>query len=333
VFAWVYAAALALAGLMLAATYAEAKSPAKRPASPAAVVQPASAGPARFFTLNELLARGGRPGAGGLAAVEQTNTATDAGTGANTGVAGPGPEPFGLYSFRAPEGALWVKWRALEADLEAEAGALAQCAADAQACTPEAARFAAIVGETKARDGRARLETANRLVNGALRYVNDYEQHGVADRWTAPLAALAAGQGDCEEYAVAKFAVLKAAGVAESEMRLVLVRDTQIRVDHAVLAVRADAGWLVLDNRKGTVVEVADVRHYQPLYSVGADGVRLFAAPYANWGEGEGGEFAAWALRGSDGEVLGLDPGIAAGWTLRGIDGGTLDIEPAAAGF
>ncbi|MCC6948633.1 MAG: transglutaminase-like cysteine peptidase [Bradyrhizobiaceae bacterium] len=314
-FVLAFALAFSLAG---GAAVAAPKKPAPAPGALAA-----GSAPARFFTLNELLARGDRPGAGGLASIEKTNTATDA--DANSSVAG--PEPFGLYAFRAPEGALWVKWRALEADIKTEAAAFAQCAADAKSCTPEAARFAAIVEETKARDGRARLETANRLVNGALRYVNDYEQHGVADRWTAPLGALAAGQGDCEEYAVTKFAVLRAAGVAESEMRLVLVRDMQIRVDHAVLAVRAGAGWLVLDNRRGTVVETADVRHYQPLYAVGAGGVKLFAAPYANWGEGEVGEFAAWTLRGSDGEPF------AAGWTLRGIDGGTLDIEPAAASF
>lgn len=331
---------LALAGLLLVATYAEAKSAAKKPEpAAAAAALPANPAPARFFTLNDLIARGGadRSGASGrVANVARPDTASDAG---ETPIARSGPEPFGLYSFRAPDGVLWKKWRGLEADMAAEAKALARCAGDGKACTPEAARFAAIAAETKSRDGRARLETAQRLVNGALRYATDYEQHGVADRWTAPLAALAAGRGDCEEYAVAKYAVLRAAGVAESDMRLVLVRDTKIRIDHAVLAVRFEGRWLVLDNRKRDVVETADVRHYQPLYALGSDGVQLFAAPYANWGEGEN-EFAGWALRGSDGAAFaaewtlrGSEGGETAEWTLRGIDGELPDVEPAAQNF
>jgi predicted transglutaminase-like cysteine proteinase len=309
--------ALALAG---GAAIAAPKKPvpAVSPEARAAETRPANAAPARFFTLNELLAKGDRAGAKGqVAAVEPAATATDAAAEPATKN---GPEPFGLFSFRAPEGALWIKWRALEADLKAEA--------KAPAGSPEAARLAAMIDEAKSRDGRARIETANRLVNASLRYVTDYEQHGIADRWTAPLAALAAGRGDCEEYAIAKYVVLRAAGFEESELRLVLVRDTQIRIDHAILAVRFEGRWLVLDNRKREAVETADVRHYQPLYAVGQDGVKLLAAQYANWGDA-GADFANWTLRGSDGKEF------AAEWTLRGIDGGKLDAEPAAnaAGF
>lgn len=323
------AAALALA--LAAATGAPAIAASKKPAPDAAAhaghaVQPGGQGPARFFTINEILAKKNaeRAGTGGRVAAVERDTATDAAPDAPALKLG--PEPFGLYSFRAPDGPLWKKWRGLEADLADEARALDACGADAKRCTPEAARFAAIVAETKGREGRARLETANRLVNSALRYVSDLEQHGVPDRWTAPLAAIAAGRGDCEEYAVAKYAALRAAGVPEAAMRLVLVRDTAARIDHAVLAVRHEERWLVLDNRKGTVVESGDVRHYQPLFALGPDGVKLFAAPYASWGEGEGenSEFAGWNLRGTDGTEF-------AEWTLRGIDGGTLDAEPAAA--
>jgi predicted transglutaminase-like cysteine proteinase len=302
----------------------EARAAESRPAN-------AAPAPARFFTLNELLAKGDRGAKGQVAAIEPGDIATDADAVPATIN---GPEPFGLYSFRAPEGTLWMKWRALEADLQAEAKTLAQCGADAKSCAPEALRLAAMVDETRSRDGRARLETANRLVNGALRYVTDYEQHGLADRWTAPLAALAAGRGDCEEYAIMKYVVLRAAGMEESELRLVLVRDRQIRIDHAVLAARFEGRWLVLDNRKSGVVETADVRHYQPLYALGAGGVKLFAAPYANWGEGAAGFdalAAGWTLRGSDGQDF------AADWTLRGIDDGgldpTIDAEPAAENF
>ena len=34
------------------------------------------------------------------------------------------------------------------------------------------------------------------------------------DAWTSPFAALAAGAGDCKQYAVLKYAALQAAGFA-----------------------------------------------------------------------------------------------------------------------
>jgi predicted transglutaminase-like cysteine proteinase len=62
----------------------------------------------------------------------------------------------------------------------------------------------------------------------------------VPDRWTAPLATLRAEAGNCEDFAATKYAPLRAAGVAEIDVRLVLGHDTQVRIDHAVLAVRLD---------------------------------------------------------------------------------------------
>jgi predicted transglutaminase-like cysteine proteinase len=63
-------------------------------------------------------------------------------------------------------------------------------------------------------------------------------------------------------------------------MRLVLVHDTQINIDHAVLAVHHDGEWLVLDNRRSFVTEPDDeLKHYTPLFALDQDGVKLFAAP------------------------------------------------------
>jgi hypothetical protein len=63
---------------------------------------------------------------------------------------------------------------------------------------------------------------------------------------------------------------------------LLLVKDRAVRQDHAVLAVRLDARWLVLDNRRDTPLETADLRHFQPLFTLDSRGVNLFAAPYAS---------------------------------------------------
>jgi len=308
-----WAATLILA-LSIAPSEANADAGGRRSAS-------FDVGPARGFTINEMLAsrEAGRPDATRqVATIERSGKATDGSRELAPLGRRDGPEPFGQYALRAPEGQLWVKWRAMEMDLAEEAKAISGCAVDPKNCTVDARRYFLIVEETKKRQGRARLETANRLLNRAIRYTPDDSQHGVPDRWTAPLASLVAERGDCEDFAIAKYAVLRAAGVAEADMRLVLVRDTAARLDHAVLAVLFEGRWLVLDNRHTMTVEAEELRHYMPLFALDHEGVKLFAAAYASWGDGHG-IFAEWTLRGSDAADFGA-------WELRGSD-----VEPAAA--
>ena len=243
--------------------------------------------PARFFTIKQVLAKidAGRaagkdgehkPNATRLAALGDPATRSDALRGT---LPPQGKEPFGLFAFRAPEGILWRKWRGVEADLAAESRVLARCR-DEDDCPPAARRFRKIVEAVKARDGRARIAEANRDINASIRYVSDLAQHGEPDRWTAPLASLAAGRGDCEDYAIAKYVVLREAGFPVVDMQLVLVRDRLARQDHAVLSVRLDGRWLILDNRHTRLVEAADLPHFMPLFGIDYQGVKLFAAPY-----------------------------------------------------
>jgi predicted transglutaminase-like cysteine proteinase len=241
--------------------------------------------PATFFSINAVLAKldrqhGRGPDAMRLASLTPANIATDASAAAKE--APPlGNEPFGLFTFRAPEGMLWRKWRGIEADLVREQAVLDKCRSDAESCPSHAAQFLRLIGAVKSKSGRARLEEANRAVNTAIRYVSDMIQHGEADRWSAPLATFATAKGDCEDYAIAKYVALREAGFPQDELRLVLVRDRAVRQDHAVLAARLDDHWLILDNRQSRLIEDSDASSFTPLFAIDHDGVHLFAAPYA----------------------------------------------------
>jgi predicted transglutaminase-like cysteine proteinase len=201
-----------------------------------------------------------------------------------------GNEPFGLFALRAPAGLAWTKWRGVEDDIAVEREIVARCRAEPEHCaSPAAVRFIALVDDARRRDGRDRLDAVNRAVNAALRYVSDLVQHGVPDLWSAPLASLAAGAGDCEDYAIAKYEVLREAGVAAEDLRLVVGRDLSIGQDHAVLAVRqADlpgqpdlpgqgGRWLILDSRNATVIADAEMIGFVPILAMGPSGVDLFA--------------------------------------------------------
>ena len=126
---------------------------------------------------------------------------------------------------------------------------------------------AAFASSQRGKDVMARLEAVNSYVNGRVRYVDDRTQFGVADRWMTATETLSRGRGDCEDFAIAKRAMLRAAGVAESDLYLVVLKDLTRRADHAVLVVRAHGRFLVLDNGTNRIVDSSTAADYKPIFS------------------------------------------------------------------
>ncbi len=187
----------------------------------------------------------------------------------------PRTEPFGLIALRAAEGELWRKWRGVQREIRAESQLLALCRAHPDECpSAPARRFLAMIETAQAREGRARLGEINRAINLSIRPMSDLAQYGVVDLWTSPLATLAAGAGDCEDYAIAKYVALREAGLDNQDLRLMIVRDTKLREDHAVVAARLDGRWLVLDNRRLVLLEDMQLKQYAPLFEIDDDGVK-----------------------------------------------------------
>lgn len=136
-------------------------------------------------------------------------------------------EPFGLPTSMLADGPLRAKWEAVERAITAESGIIAACANDPGHCASQPAlRFLEIVKMASGREGLARFGEINRAFNLAIRPVSDRAQYGVEDYWSSPLATLAAGAGDCEDYAIAKLVALRAAGVAAEDLRLLIIRET-----------------------------------------------------------------------------------------------------------
>ena len=192
-------------------------------------------------------------------------------------VIGKSAEPFGLFASALSFGALREKWQGVERRLGDERVQLALCDGDRDRCvSPAALQFLAIVDNAKARDGRARLGEINRAINLAIRPMSDLAQYGAIDVWSSPLVTFASGAGDCEDYAIAKFAALRHAGVSPDDLRIVIMHDTLRDEDHAVAAARLDGHWLMLDNRRMAMVEDADVRNYRPTFVIDQYGVMQY---------------------------------------------------------
>ena len=103
-------------------------------------------------------------------------------------------------------------------------------------------------------------------------YRKDTLLHSTGEHWASPVETLARRAGDCEDFSILKYALLRDLGVKDEEMRIVVLKDTLTRQYHAVLAVRHKGHWLILDNRFSRVRFERDLPHYQALYSVNSVG-------------------------------------------------------------
>ncbi len=185
-------------------------------------------------------------------------------------------EPFSAATMPWFSGDVFEKWQVVAAQLHAEDDVLSRCREDTTNCPPAAQKFLAIVAAGRAQAGRARIGAINRAVNLAIQQTSDLKQWGVVEHWSPPLETLATGRGDCEDYAIAKFAALLAAGVTPEDVKLVIVHDSVADDGHAVAAARVDGHWLILDNRWLALVEDTELQRFAPQFVIDRTGVRSY---------------------------------------------------------
>ena len=171
-----------------------------------------------------------------------------------------------------------AKWREVLTRIDSEEETLAACRANLDACSPGARRLLQLVELGRQRAGRARLGEINRAVNLSIRATSDWSQYGVDDFWSAPLATIEKGAGDCEDYAILKYLALREAGISPDDLRLLIVSYPRRRTIHAILAVRLDGEWLLLDNLTMVMVNSLEATQYQPLIALDYHAITTFAA-------------------------------------------------------
>ena len=169
------------------------------------------------------------------------------------------------------------KWSEVQTRIHADEVTIAACHSNQSACTPAARRFLSIVDVGRRHEGRARLGWLNRAANMAIRATSDWAQYGFADFWASPLQTMSGEAGDCEDYAIVKYAALRELGISVDDLRLVIVQDERRETGHAVVAVRYEQRWLILDNRTMAILNAEDVRDYRPLFALDEHGSRAIA--------------------------------------------------------
>ena len=207
-------------------------------------------------------------------------------------------EPFGVATAALTKGAVLEKWLNVEREVDDERLVLRMCEENRTSCqSPTALQFLAIVDSGRTLEGRARIGNINRAINLKLKPMSDLALYGAEDVWSPPLATLAIGAGDCEDYAIAKFVALQEAGISPDDLRIVILRDDHREEDHAVVAARLDGNWLMLDNRHMAMVEDHDLRRYRPVFLVDRNGVKLYSDTAPSFEASRGYERAIGQIR------------------------------------
>lgn len=189
-------------------------------------------------------------------------------------------EPFHIRTAATPTGPLMQKWQPVERAIHDELNTVAACSAASDKCSSDAAiKFLNIMNEASGYEGRARLGHINRAVTLAVKYTSDTEKHGIPDHWATPFDTLESGKGDCEDYAITKFALLRAMNWPAKDLRIVLVYISRKREYHAVEATRLGHDWRILDNGLLVILPDTKLPSYHPLFVIDESAVRMIYRP------------------------------------------------------
>ena len=120
------------------------------------------------------------------------------------------------------------------------------------------------------------LQAVNAYFN-RIPFVADSVHWSAEDYWATPAETVGSNGGDCEDYSIAKYFLLKEAGVPVERLRITYVKATKLNQAHMVLAYYAEPGAepLILDNLEERVRPASYRPDLVPVYSFNDDDVVL----------------------------------------------------------
>jgi predicted transglutaminase-like cysteine proteinase len=144
----------------------------------------------------------------------------------------------------------------------------------------EARALVTAMGAAARLDEEAKLRHINKFFNEHTHFQDDTVVWGQVDYWASPLELLDKGEGDCEDYAIAKYFTLIAVGVPSPKLRLVYVRaqlggPAGLVQAHMVLAYygHPDMQPLILDNLINDIRPASMRPDLAPVFSFNAEGL------------------------------------------------------------
>jgi predicted transglutaminase-like cysteine proteinase len=176
---------------------------------------------------------------------------------------------FGTTEIHSANLKMFPKWR----------GTLQRFESELKSCRPDQCKkkeWDAVINGLRGKDRMTQLREVNTEMNDK-RYITDPVNWNLPDYWATPFQFLRKN-GDCEDYAIAKYMALRDLGIPVDDMRIVVLNDLNLGIAHAVLAVYVNGKPYILDNQISKVVPASSIHHYQPVYSINENGWWLHRA-------------------------------------------------------
>ena len=106
-------------------------------------------------------------------------------------------------------------------------------------------------------------------INGRLTYRLDQDNWGAKDYWASADETIARGAGDCEDLALVKLQALRLLGFHERDLFL-MTGTRPSGEEHALLLVRIDGRFWVLEDGLNRIVRAESFRMFKPAVTYGA---------------------------------------------------------------
>ena len=171
---------------------------------------------------------------------------------------------FNSVEFKGSLRAL-TKWNRILLKAQKQVHELNTCHLSSGECPPGAAGWKALLQKAVNMTGLDQLKFVNGYIN-RWPYRLDMDVYGVSDYWATPQEFLSLS-GDCEDYCITKYFVLKELGYDTGGLRVVIIRDRIRNITHATLAVYLDNAVYIMDNMSHAVFRQEKYKHYIPQYS------------------------------------------------------------------
>lgn len=144
----------------------------------------------------------------------------------------------------------------------------------------------ALLAEVHSQPVEMQLERVNSFFNRRIRFEDDSIIWKTADYWATPLETIGRKAGDCEDFAIAKYASLRLLGVPAERLRLIYVRakiggaNSPVSQAHMVLGYFStpEGEPLVLDNLTGDIRPAARRPDLFPVFSFNDAGLWVAGA-------------------------------------------------------
>jgi predicted transglutaminase-like cysteine proteinase len=163
------------------------------------------------------------------------------------------PDVFGTVALNAGMTAYDVRWRRVSGADQSDP------------------RIAEIAAGCSGLDALQKLALVHSEVNRRVIWRADLDGYGIADYWANAGETLTKGVGDSEDIAVVKMQALKAAGFSPRDLYLSVGRDKSRGAD-ALLLVRADGRFYVLDDRAARPLTPEEHARFVPIITLGGNG-------------------------------------------------------------